>query len=100
MIGERHGTIAVFMGSRSYRGHEEREAGFRSVVVEDFQDLSISSVVEVAEDSARATLKRLASCAGREISSDFTASALERRASYRDCGRWSCVASLSSFATT
>ena len=40
MIGERHGTIAVFMGSRSYRGHEEREAGFRSVVVEDFQDLS------------------------------------------------------------
>jgi LacI family transcriptional regulator len=59
MIGERHGTIAVFMGSRSYRGHEEREAGFRSVVVEDFQDLSISSVVEVAEDSRKSYTETL-----------------------------------------
>jgi LacI family transcriptional regulator len=58
-IGERHGTIAVFKGSRSYRGHEEREAGFRSVVVEDFQDLSISSVVEVAEDSRKSYTETL-----------------------------------------
>lgn len=59
MIGDRHRTIAVFMGTRSYRGHEEREAGFRSVVVEDFQDLSISSVVEVAEDSRKSYTEAL-----------------------------------------
>ncbi len=30
------GNIAIVTGSRSYRGHEEREMGFRAVLGEDF----------------------------------------------------------------
>jgi LacI family transcriptional regulator len=53
MIPGGEGEVAVFVGSRSYRGHEEREAGFRSVLAEDFPGLKIASVVEVAENCAR-----------------------------------------------
>jgi LacI family transcriptional regulator len=60
IMGERLGTVAVFMGSRSYRGHEEREAGFRSVLVDDFPSLSISSVIEVAEDCSKSRAEALA----------------------------------------
>jgi LacI family transcriptional regulator len=60
MMGERSGTVAVFMGSRSYRGHEEREAGFRSVLVDDFPSLSISSVIEVAEDCSKSRAEAFA----------------------------------------
>jgi LacI family transcriptional regulator, galactose operon repressor len=60
IMGERSGTVAVFMGSRSYRGHEEREAGFRSVLVDDFPSLSISSVIEVAEDCSKSRAEALA----------------------------------------
>ena len=35
--------VALFAGSLSYRGHEEREMGFRDVLAEDFPDLQSSS---------------------------------------------------------
>lgn len=35
------GKSALFAGSLSYRGHEEREMGFRRVIAEEFPRLSI-----------------------------------------------------------
>lgn len=45
--------VALFTGSHSYRGHEEREAGFRHLLAEDFPDLRIVEFREVAENSDR-----------------------------------------------
>jgi LacI family transcriptional regulator len=44
------GNVAIVTGSRSYRGHEEREMGFRSVLGEDFPDLVVANSVDVNED--------------------------------------------------
>jgi LacI family transcriptional regulator len=38
------------VGSRSYRGHEEREIGFRSVLGEDFPNLLVKSAVEINDE--------------------------------------------------
>jgi len=46
--------IVVFIGSPSYRGHEEREIGFRSVIGRDFNNMRISALIEVEEDRDRA----------------------------------------------
>lgn len=46
--------IAVFIGSPAYRGHEEREMGFRSILSEDFPNLRIAHIVEVRDDRDRA----------------------------------------------
>lgn len=56
------GNIAVVTGSRSYRGHEEREMGFRAVLGEDFPGLSVTASVDINEDgdaSHAETLKLL-----------------------------------------
>ena len=56
------GNIAIVTGSRSYRGHEEREMGFRAVLGEDFPQLSVSTSVDINEDgeaSYAETLKLL-----------------------------------------
>lgn len=45
-LGERSGRIALVVGSHSYRGHEEREMGFRSVLGEEFPNLVVHSAVE------------------------------------------------------
>lgn len=50
--GERR--VAVFIGSPAYRGHEEREMGFRSIIAEDFPNLRIAHIAEVREDRERA----------------------------------------------
>lgn len=47
-------NIVVFIGSPSYRGHEEREMGFRAVTGRDFNNLRISALIEVEEDRDRA----------------------------------------------
>jgi LacI family transcriptional regulator len=60
MKGERLGTVAVFTGSRSYRGHEEREVRFRSVLVDNFPSLSNWSVIQVAEDCSKSRAEALA----------------------------------------
>jgi LacI family transcriptional regulator len=45
-LGGRSGNLALVGGSRSYRGHEEREMGFRSVISEEFPNLRVTSAVE------------------------------------------------------
>jgi LacI family transcriptional regulator len=46
--------IALFVGSRAYRGHEEREMGFRSILADEFPDLHIVAYAEVGDDRDRA----------------------------------------------
>jgi len=42
--------VAVFAGSLAYRGHEEREMGFRALLGEEFPQLRMSRIVEVSDD--------------------------------------------------
>ncbi|MTH78517.1 LacI family DNA-binding transcriptional regulator [Paracoccus aestuariivivens] len=46
--------IVLFVGSRTYRGHEEREMGFRSILAEDFPELRIRAWAELGDDRDRA----------------------------------------------
>lgn len=46
--------VVVFIGSPSYRGHEEREMGFRSVLAQDFPHLTISKIIQVHDDRDKA----------------------------------------------
>lgn len=54
MINKTKGKAALILGSRAYRGHEEREMGFRSVLRELFPGLRIVNELEVHEDARRA----------------------------------------------
>lgn len=56
--GQKH-RIALFLGSYAYRGHEEREMGFRSILSEEFPDLSIVEMTEVNDDRDRAYCETL-----------------------------------------
>jgi LacI family transcriptional regulator len=61
-LGGKTGHLAMVVGSRSYRGHEEREMGFRSVLAEEFPNLTVSSAVEINDEpdaSYSATIKAL-----------------------------------------
>jgi LacI family transcriptional regulator len=51
--GQAHDT-AIFIGSSAYRGHEEREMGFRSILAQDFPLLKIVEIIPVSEDRDRA----------------------------------------------
>jgi LacI family transcriptional regulator len=60
LLAGQPGHLAIVVGSRSYRGHEEREMGFRSVLGEDFPDLDVMSAVEINDEpeaSYRAAMK-------------------------------------------
>lgn len=46
--------VAVFAGSLSYRGHEEREMGFRHILSSEFPNLDIVALSEVRDDRERA----------------------------------------------
>ncbi|WP_199778367.1 LacI family DNA-binding transcriptional regulator [Achromobacter spanius] len=46
--------VAVFVGSLAYRGHEEREMGFRSLLSEEFPHLRIAHTLEIGDDRDRA----------------------------------------------
>ena len=46
--------LAVFIGSPSYRGHEEREMGIRSILAREFGHLTISSIHEINDDRDQA----------------------------------------------
>ena len=69
-IGPGEGQVALFAGSLSYRGHEEREMGFRHVLAEDFPGLKIVEFCESHDDAertyldARALLERFESLGG------------------------------------
>jgi len=52
-VGERHDT-AIFIGSSAYRGHEEREMGYRSILAQDFPLHKIVEIIPVSEDRDRA----------------------------------------------
>jgi LacI family transcriptional regulator len=53
LMGRFLGT-AIFIGSSAYRGHEEREMGFRSILAQDFPLLKIVEIIPVSEDRDRA----------------------------------------------
>ncbi len=53
-LGGRQGSVALFAGSLSYRGHEEREMGFRRISAEDFPALRLLPAEEIADDSGQA----------------------------------------------
>lgn len=46
--------VALFAGSMSYRGHEEREMGFRHILRESFNHLTIVELREVRDDDGAA----------------------------------------------
>jgi LacI family transcriptional regulator len=50
----RAGKVALFAGSLSYRGHEEREMGFRHVIAEMAPSLEIVELREMRDDRERA----------------------------------------------
>jgi LacI family transcriptional regulator len=52
-IRGKHRKIALFAGSLSYRGHEEREMGFRHILAEDFSGLVIEQLRENLDDFER-----------------------------------------------
>jgi LacI family transcriptional regulator len=47
------GEVALFAGSLSYRGHEEREMGFRHILADEFPGLTIVELREVRDDLER-----------------------------------------------
>lgn len=49
---EPEGKVAMLAGSLSYRGHEEREMGFRHILAEVFPGLEIVGLSEVQDDVA------------------------------------------------
>jgi len=65
MISGTRNGVAVFLGSRQYRGHEEREAGFRSVFSEILPNVEIGVTLEVADDSEKSYQLALALFARR-----------------------------------
>jgi LacI family transcriptional regulator len=44
------GQVAMFAGSLSYRGHEERANGFRRILAEEFPDLPVLETREMHDD--------------------------------------------------
>ncbi len=46
--------VALFAGSLSYRGHEEREMGFRHMIAEEFPHLEVVELREIRDDRQRA----------------------------------------------
>jgi LacI family transcriptional regulator len=45
------GSLGLFLGSRAYHGHEERENGFRAVITEQFPGLHLLPAIETDEDN-------------------------------------------------
>lgn len=53
-VGKRTGSVALFAGALAYRGHEEREMGFRHILQERFPNLAIAVHREIQDDPTRA----------------------------------------------
>ncbi len=49
--------VALFAGSLSYRGHEEREMGFRHILAEEFLSLEVVELREVSDDFEKAYIE-------------------------------------------
>lgn len=57
MAGGRAGSIALFLGSRDFHGHREREAGFRSLLDRRLPNLALLPIIETGEDSGRSRME-------------------------------------------
>ena len=75
------GEVALFAGSFSYRGHEEREMGFRHILAEDFPNLRIVELREVRDDLERSYAEAAALLAARPKYAASTISAPATEAS-------------------
>ncbi|MDQ0390557.1 LacI family DNA-binding transcriptional regulator [Labrys monachus] len=53
-MGPGGGKVALFAGSLAYRGHEEREMGFRHMLAESAPHLSVLELREIRDDTDRA----------------------------------------------
>ncbi len=53
MAGASKGSVGLFLGSRTFHGHQQRESGFRTLLEEQFPGLAILPAVETGEDSER-----------------------------------------------
>lgn len=53
-IGKAAAKVALFAGSLSYRGHQEREMGFRQVLHEEFGGIEIVEMREMLDDREKA----------------------------------------------
>lgn len=51
LLGPRRGSVAMIAGSLSYRGHEEREMGFLSVMHERYPELQVIGLREGRDDA-------------------------------------------------
>lgn len=49
--------VALFAGSLSYRGHEEREMGFRHILREEFPGIDIVELREIMDDRDKAIIE-------------------------------------------
>ena len=49
--------VALFAGSLSYRGHEEREMGFRHILREEFPHIQILELREIMDDRLKAAVE-------------------------------------------
>ncbi|WP_375449680.1 LacI family DNA-binding transcriptional regulator [uncultured Devosia sp.] len=54
LLGPGAYQVALFAGSLSYRGHEEREAGFRHIIAEEFPEITVIDLTEVKDDNEQA----------------------------------------------
>lgn len=62
MRGDGPKRVALLAGSRSYRAHEEREMGCKSILSDEFSNISVVDTIEVRDDmetSHRATTELL-----------------------------------------
>ncbi|OIS90489.1 LacI family DNA-binding transcriptional regulator [Brucella cytisi] len=59
-LGQHKNKIALFAGSLSYRGHEEREMGFRRVIAEEFSQLNIVELNEIEDSREKAYSETIA----------------------------------------
>ncbi|MBX3569866.1 MAG: LacI family DNA-binding transcriptional regulator [Rhizobiaceae bacterium] len=59
-VGRRPGKVALFAGSLAYRGHEEREMGFRHILNDDSPDLHIVEMREMLDDREKAYVEACA----------------------------------------
>jgi LacI family transcriptional regulator len=60
LAADQPAKAALFAGSLSYRGHEEREMGFRHILREEFPHIQILELREIMDDRARAAAETYA----------------------------------------
>ena len=89
------GEVALFAGSLSYRGHEEREMGFRHILADEFPNLRIVELREVRDDLERSYREATApaggatrACAASTISAPATAASPGRSRKPAGRTRW------------